>query len=187
MGEEVEPKREMESKQEVETKPKAPRLFRNYISFAGAAIAVASFACILLLFLIDLFGTGHASNPYVGIFTYIIFPSIMVFGLMVIPFGMILERRRRRLLSPEEIAKYPTFDLNDPTRRRNFFVFLAVTTIFIFMSAFGSYRAYEFSDSVTFCGQTCHTVMKPELSVTSAPAQAGTCARNYLARTSSTL
>jgi hypothetical protein len=30
------------------------------------------------------------------------------------------------------------------------------------MSAFGSYRAYEYTDSVAFCGQTCHTVMEPE-------------------------
>ena len=30
------------------------------------------------------------------------------------------------------------------------------------MSAFGSYRAYEYSESVEFCGTTCHSVMKPE-------------------------
>ena len=30
------------------------------------------------------------------------------------------------------------------------------------LSAAGSYRAYQFTDSVRFCGQLCHTVMKPE-------------------------
>jgi hypothetical protein len=140
---------------------KAPSLFRNYISFAGAAIAIASFTSIVLLFLLEVSG-GGTHNPYLGIFAYIMFPSIMMFGLMLIPTGMLLERRRRRRLSPEEIARYPTFDLNDPRRRRNFFVFLAITIVFIFMSAFGSYRAYEFTETVAFCGQTCHEVMKPE-------------------------
>ena len=30
------------------------------------------------------------------------------------------------------------------------------------LSAVGSYKAYEFTDSVQFCGQTCHTVMHPQ-------------------------
>ena len=140
---------------------KAPGLFRNYISFAGAAIALASFTSIVLLFLMEISG-GGTHNPYLGIFAYIMFPSVMMFGLMLIPTGMLMERRRRRKLSPEDIARYPSFDLNDPRRRRNFFVFLAITIVFIFMSAFGSYRAYEFTETVAFCGQTCHEVMKPE-------------------------
>ena len=31
-----------------------------------------------------------------------------------------------------------------------------------FGSAFGSYRAYEYTDSVAFCGTLCHGVMQPE-------------------------
>jgi hypothetical protein len=30
------------------------------------------------------------------------------------------------------------------------------------MSAFGSFRAYEHTESVSFCGESCHSVMKPE-------------------------
>ena len=75
---------------------------------------------------------------------------------------MLRERRRRRTLSPSEIAAYPRLDLNDPRRRRAFFVFLGLAFIFVFMTVFGSYKAYEYTESVTFCGQTCHTPMKPE-------------------------
>src|SRR5215213_8156672 len=145
---------------EPQSENKAPRLFRNYISFIGAAIVIASFASIVLLFLLET--TAAANNPYLGIFTYILFPSILIFGLLVILFGMLRERRRRRQFSPSEIAAYPVLDLNDPRRRRSFFVFLGLSFIFIFMSVFGSYRAYEYSESVAFCGQTCHSVMKPE-------------------------
>jgi len=139
--------------------PKAPSLFRNYISFTGAAVVAASLTSITLLFLIEL--TAADTNPYLGILTYIILPGFLVFGLCVILLGMWRERRRRRC-SPASIAAYPVLDLNDPRRRRNFLGFVAAVFIFIFMSAFGSYRAYEHTESVQFCGQTCHTVMKPE-------------------------
>lgn len=154
---------EEEQKVSGEEKPRAkvPGLFRNYLSFAGAAIVFASFTSILLLILLELTGAA-TDNPYFGIFTYIIFPGVLIFGLAVILLGMLLERRRRHRLSHDEIAAFPMLDLNDPKRRRAFFVFLGAAFIFIFMSAFGSYRAYEYTESVQFCGQTCHTVMKPE-------------------------
>ncbi len=137
-----------------------PSLMRNYISFVGISIVVASLACVTLLFLMEI--ASHGDNPYLGILTYIIFPSILMFGLAVVGAGMIFERRRRRLASPEEIAAYPKLDLNDPHMRRRFLVFLVLTFFFIAVSAFGSYRAFEYTESVAFCGQTCHSVMKPE-------------------------
>src|ERR1044072_7798590 len=91
---------------------KPPSLFRNYISFVGAAIVIASLVSTILLFLIEI--TSNGENPYIGILTYIIFPSILLFGLFVVMVGMILERRRRRKGAPEQIAAYPKLDLNDP-------------------------------------------------------------------------
>jgi nitrate/TMAO reductase-like tetraheme cytochrome c subunit len=90
------------------------------------------------------------------------FPSVLVFGLITIPIGMLLERRRRRKLAPSETRAYPALDLNDPRRRLSLLVFLSLTLLFVFVSAFGSYRAYEYTESVSFCGQLCHSVMKPE-------------------------
>jgi hypothetical protein len=139
---------------------KRPSLLRNYVSFVGAAIAIASLASVVLLFFIEI--TSTVENPYVGILTYIIFPSILMFALFVVALGMILERRRRRRTAPDTITPYPKLDLNDPHARRAFLVFLVVTFFFVSASAFGSYRAFEYTESVAFCGQTCHTVMKPE-------------------------
>ena len=39
---------------------------------------------------------------------------------------------------------------------------LSFVVVFLMLSAVGSYRAYEFTDSVQFCGELCHTVMHPE-------------------------
>ena len=143
-----------------QTNPKPPSLFRNYISFVGAAIAAASLVSVVLLFLVEI--TSKQENPYLGILTYIIFPSILMFGLVVVFVGRFLERRRRHKAAPTEIAAYPRLDLNDSRARRAFFVFLTVTFLFICASAFGSYKAYEYSESDNFCGEACHSVMKPE-------------------------
>ena len=140
--------------------PKAPSLFRNYISMVGAAIVIASFLSVCLLFLIEI--TAKNENPYLGILTYIIFPSILIFGLVVVLVGRMLERRRRHRAAPSEVAAYPKLDLNDPRARRAFFIFLVVTFLFVSASAFGSYRGFEYTESVSFCGETCHTVMRPE-------------------------
>ena len=150
--------------------PKRPSLFRNYISFVGTAIAIASLASDVLLFFIEI--TSTVENPYVGILTYIVIPSALMFGLLVIAAGMILERRRRRRAAPSAITAYPKLDLNDPHARRAFLAFLVVTFFFISASAFGSYRAFEYTESVGFCGETCHTPMTPEFKAYQAGAHA---------------
>src|ERR1044071_5225676 len=135
-------------------------LFRNYVSFAGALIVIAAVVSILLLFLIEL--TQASNNPYLGIVTYVLLPAFLVFGLLVILTGMLIERRRRRRSPDSVIPPYPKIDLNEPRQRRLAIVILTLSFVFVCASAFGSYRAYEYTESVEFCGQACHTVMKPE-------------------------
>lgn len=151
-----------------QTRP--PSLLRNYISFVGTAIVVASLASVSLLFFMEI--TSSNENPYVGILTYIIFPSILIFGLGVVTLGALIERRRRRRSTPDEVLAYPKLDLNDAHVRRRFLAFLVLTFFFISASAFGSYRAFEFTESVQFCGETCHSVMKPEFNAYLAGAHA---------------
>jgi nitrate/TMAO reductase-like tetraheme cytochrome c subunit len=139
---------------------KTPSLFRNLTSLLGAVIVVASLGCIIFLFVAEIF-ESH-SNPYVGIITYMILPGLLIFGLAVMLVGALFERRKRRRMSTEEIGAYPLIDLNDPRSRRRLVAFLGVSLVFLCASAFGSYRAYEYTDSVAFCGQLCHSVMKPE-------------------------
>jgi nitrate/TMAO reductase-like tetraheme cytochrome c subunit len=145
---------------ETESTAKVPSLYHNYISLMGTVVAVTSLISIIFLFVLEM--TGSTDQPYLGILIYIMLPGVMMFGLFVVLVGILWERRRRRKLTPEQIAAYPILDLNGPRRRRMFMTFLVCSFIFLFISAFGSYRAFEFSESVEFCGQLCHTVMKPE-------------------------
>jgi nitrate/TMAO reductase-like tetraheme cytochrome c subunit len=148
-----------ENQQPIETK-KAPSRFRNFISFIGLAIVVSTITSIVLLFAIE--QTAGHDNPYLGIFTYIVFPSIMMFGLFIMVVGALIEWRRRIKHAGAIGRAYPTIDLNDPKLRRSVLALTALSFFFILVSAFGSFRAYEHTESVAFCGQTCHTVMKPE-------------------------
>src|SRR6185437_4026083 len=80
-----------------ETALKPPSLFRNYISLVGGAIVIASFVSICLLFLIKI--TSSHENPYLGILTYIILPSILIFGLVTVMVGRTLEDRKSTRLN----------------------------------------------------------------------------------------
>ena len=140
--------------------PGVRRLIQNYISFVGLVIAFTSLACIFLLIIIDL--TRETENPYFGIVTYVLLPGALIFGLLVVIVGMIRERRRRRLDPDSELSPYPKIDFNDSRQRRIAAVMLISTFLFVSMSAFGSYQAYHYTESVEFCGKACHSVMSPE-------------------------
>jgi nitrate/TMAO reductase-like tetraheme cytochrome c subunit len=135
------------------------RLINNKISLVGMALAVVALANIIFLFLVDLVSTQ--SSPYIGILAYMIMPGILIFGLVLMVVGMILERRRRARGLPDP-TKFPRIDLNNPEQRSSVAFVLSFIVIFALLSAVGSYKAYEFTDSVQFCGQLCHTVMHPE-------------------------
>jgi nitrate/TMAO reductase-like tetraheme cytochrome c subunit len=135
-------------------------VFRNPISLAGTALALVSLANIFFLFLIDILSDKPA--PYVGILAYMVGPAFFIFGLLLIPFGFWLDRRRHRTQAPGEASRYLKIDFADPSQRGAFVFFLSFVIAFILLSVVGSYRAYEYTDSVQFCGQLCHSVMNPE-------------------------
>jgi len=135
------------------------QLYKNPVSLAGVALAVVAFLNILFLFFLDSF--SHVSSPYVGILAYMVAPGFLVVGLLAIPIGMVIERRRRHR-TMGDVSKYGRLDLNNPAQRSAVAFVLAFVVVFALMSAVGSYKAYEFTDSVSFCGQLCHSVMHPE-------------------------
>lgn len=131
-------------------------LLRNPVSLAGVALALVSLGNICLFSLIGLIAARP--SPYIGILAYMVAPAFLIAGLLLIGTGVWRERRRKA----GEVPLYPRIDLNDPGQRSAVISFGAFVAAFVMLSGVGSYKAYEFTDSVQFCGQTCHTVMKPE-------------------------
>ncbi len=137
---------------------KLPGLFQNWLSVIGCILSVVSFSTILVLFILDL--KSQQVNPYLGIVTYMIAPTLFAVSLLLIPVGVLLERQRRR--KGGHGAHFPVFDFNNPVHQRRAYIIIGLSTVFLIFLMVVTYRAYEFTESVTFCGQTCHQVMNPE-------------------------
>ena len=134
-------------------------MFHNWTSVAGFVLAIVS--SLIILFLLGINLIVGIKSPYIGILLYIILPAFLVLGLLLIPSGMYLRWRQVRK-GGELRSKWPRIDLNDERHRRSAIIFLLGTSFFILMSSVGIYQAYQFTESVVFCGRFCHTVMKPE-------------------------
>lgn len=136
-----------------------PSLLRNWLSLAGLVIVVGSIFSFLLLFLMDVM--AHSANPYVGLLTFVVAPAFMILGLLVTAVGA--WRERRKLGQAGGLLPSIVVDLTRPRDRRILGYFIAGSLVFLLVSALGSYHTYHFSESVEFCGRTCHKVMQPEL------------------------
>lgn len=134
--------------------------FKNWLSLAGAIISAGGIFAFLLLFAIDTF--AHHGNPYMGLLAYVVAPGFVLLGMAVAFAGAWSHRRslRKAGVSPGR----PRFSI-DLTRKRDRHVLTGILIgggVFLFLTAFGSYQTYSYSESVQFCGQACHTPMKPE-------------------------
>ena len=134
-------------------------LLRNWMSLTGLLVVGASFFSALFLLALDLF--SHSSNPYVGILTYLVAPMFLVMGLFLTVVGALRERAQlKKALG--EVPKM-VINLSRPRDRKVLGWFVAGSALFLLISALGSYQTYHFTESTTFCGQACHTVMQPEM------------------------
>jgi hypothetical protein len=142
--------------QEKENPTPPPRrgVFRNWLSLAGVVISTGSvFSCLFL------FATGlflPRSNPYMGILVYILAPAFFFLGVALMIAGLWLQRRQ------EAGTGALAVNLTSPCDRKSLVTFIAGALVFLLCSAIGSYRTYQYTDSVQFCGTACHVPMKPE-------------------------
>ena len=134
-------------------------LAQNLTSLFGIVLAAIGFIAGTTLIIIDI--QNHFDNPYAGIFTYMVVPAILLGGLLLILIGVLQERARRKR-SDAAIHPLPIINLNNKRQFTALAVVVIVTLCFIAISMVGSYRTYHFTESVEFCGKTCHSVMKPE-------------------------
>lgn len=130
---------------------------RNPISLVGVLLTTLGAVLFLIFFLADAFGLH--SNPYMGIVFFIILPSIFVLGLLLIPIGGWLHRRRIAAGRPDV---WPRIDLNNPRHRNVTAIIFGLTVINLMIVSMAAYAGIEVMDSTAFCGTVCHEVMQPE-------------------------
>jgi len=129
------------------------------VSAAGIALTTVSALLFLLLWMLD--AAGWIQNPYVGLFAFIALPALFVAGLLLIPVGAWLARRRvRRGLAA--LPLWPRIDLNETRARRVALLLLLLTVVNIVIVMTAGYEAVHYMDSPRFCGAVCHTPMEPQ-------------------------
>jgi nitrate/TMAO reductase-like tetraheme cytochrome c subunit len=136
-----------------------PESFYNVITLAGASIAAVSFGLIVFLTVLELF--AEHPKPYMGIIAFVILPTFLLIGVVLIGIGILREHRLERAGKPHGVH-LPVVDLNKPRHRAAFAVASVSVLLLLMFTAFGSFKAYEYTDSDQFCGETCHSVMSPE-------------------------
>ena len=105
-------------------------LGQNPISLTGA-ILTTSAAVILIAFWGMLIERGGAVHPYTGIIFFLILPGAFILGLLLMPVGAWL--RRRRLRAAGQLPKeFPQVDLKSPFLRRAL-ILIGVLTVVNFL------------------------------------------------------
>lgn len=140
---------------------KLPSSVKNYVSITGAVLAVFNLAAILSLMILSAF--FNFGGSYIGLFIYMVLPAIMICGLILIPIGMRLNRKRARKADEAgEGLNWPVLNFNNVATRNASIIFIFGTVFLVIISSIGSYEAFHITESVEFCGKLCHQVMEPE-------------------------
>ncbi len=135
-------------------------LGQNPISLTGAVITTSTALTTIAFWFYDIFLPGPP-HPYVGLLVFLILPGVFIFGLLLIPIGVWIQRRKLHAAG-ELPSTFPAIDLKLPIVRRTLEYVAAATVLNLLIVATASYRGVEYMDSTNFCGKTCHTVMEPE-------------------------
>ncbi len=159
--------------------PRPTSIFRNWLSLTGLLVVVASVFSFFLLQLLD--ALARFNNPYIGVVTYLVAPAILLLGLALAVLGAWLRHR--------QIVKFAgpmpplRIDLTRARDRKILGFFVAGSVLALLLAAVASYHSYHFTESVSFCGQACHGVMKPEwVTYTHSPHAKVACAECHIGK-----
>jgi hypothetical protein len=147
-------------------------LTSHWITMAG--VTLVTLAGFSWLFVLPANVSGHVQNPYIGLLIFIAIPAVFFAGLLLIPIGIALSRRKAGAGLANRMDR-------DAAWRRAGVFFVVMTLANIVIGSQLSYRAVQHMDTVQFCGQSCH-VMKPEFTAHQfAPHAAVSCASCHIA------
>ena len=134
-------------------------LWTSRLGISGVVITTVAACLVITSFLLQ--GQGLMSGAYQGLITYMLLPAVFMAGLVMIPFGAWLSRRKAARTGAYAESRL-VIDFGNP-RHRRFWGFILIMSIFNFgIISMLSYQGYHYTESVGFCGTLCHTVMHPE-------------------------
>ena len=135
-------------------------LARHPLAIAGAVLTTAS-AVVFIALLIAML-VGMLSNPYAGLVVFVAIPAVFVVGLLLIPLGMRLQKRKLARDPNAAADDWPVFDFRRARVRRTALLITALTAVNIVIILLAGYGSLHWMESPAFCGQACHTPMQPQ-------------------------
>ncbi len=134
-------------------------LIRHPLAIAGTLITTSSAVVFVALLIAALI--GWFDNPYAGLVVFVGIPAVFVLGLVLIPAGMWLQRRKLAR-HPETADDWPVFDFRVPRVRRFTLLVGAVAALNLIIALVAGYGSLHWMESPNFCGTVCHTPMQPQ-------------------------
>jgi hypothetical protein len=133
-------------------------LVRHPLAIAGAALATASGVAFVALAVAAF--AGLFDNPYAGLVVFVVLPALLIVGLLCIPAGVWLQRRRRGADWASE--DWPVVDFRIARVRRATLLIAALTIFNVVIVLLAGYGGLHAMESPAFCGAVCHTPMQPQ-------------------------
>jgi len=135
---------------------------RSRISLIGAMVVTLITPFLLGAIIYDLI--WHIQNAYVGAVIYMLLGPAFIGGLVLVFVGLFFFKGKEevRLFTLEYLRDY----FSDPSKfsklRKLVFFAVFLTCANVMIMGLLAYRGYHYMESVSFCGQFCHSVMSPE-------------------------
>src|SRR5262245_2798345 len=119
------------------------------LAIAGVLVTTAS-AVVFIALVIAMFA-GMLQNPYAGLVVFVAIPIVFVLGLLLIPIGARLQRRKLAR-DPQAVVDWPVIDFRRASVRRTAVVITALTSVNVIIILLAGYGSLHWMESPTFCG-----------------------------------
>lgn len=156
-------------------------LTRCRCTLVGGVIVVILFPILSISIILDM--QGVVENPYFGFLIYMIMGPLFAFGLLLIIGGalfcsdqedigiMIVEYFQEQMRLPGRFSRI----------RRMVFLTALITFMLLIIVSVVTYTGFHYTETVRFCGQFCHAVMKPEyVTYNNSPHSQVTCVKCHI-------
>jgi hypothetical protein len=148
------------------TDGKLSRLLRAVIScrlcLSGAVLFVLVSPLLFISALLDL--QGGIENPYFSLLIYLLLGPLAVIAIALMAAGRFSakDKDKKPLLDYENLKEQLTIPEHYNRIRRWVYFGTGFALFFLFLLCIAAYSGHRYTESAAFCGNFCHTVMKPE-------------------------
>ncbi len=138
------------------------RLSRHWTGKLGVVLIVTSTVTFFFFQILQFIGLFN--NAYAGLLAYLLFPTIFLLGMLLVPVGWYYFKKEKGQTTRELLTE--SFDPDYLKARvigsKALWIVSGISLASIVLLSSVSINALHFMDESEFCGTACHSVMSPE-------------------------